>query len=188
MDASTRSTLESRLCLLAQTGDREALDALLRSVQLDLHRYIARIVRERDLADDVLQDVLVQICRKLRWLREPAMFRSWSFRIAHRRALRTLQRRRRRPRTLDDDALKDAVAREPDESAFAAELVDRLPELLRRLSPASSTVIVLHYLEQNTLSEIANILGVPLGTVKSRLAYGLERLRSLGLRYIQADT
>ena len=63
------------------------------------------------------------------------------------------------------------------ESIYSAELVQRLPELVADLSPASRAVIVLYYLHEMSLVETAAVLDIPVGTVKSRLAYGLESLR-----------
>ena len=60
---------------------------------------------------------------------------------------------------------------------FRPGLAERLPELLGRVSPASRMVLVLHYLDEMPLQEVADVLGLPLGTTKSRLAYGLAALR-----------
>lgn len=64
--------------LQAQAGSREALDELFKSVQEPLFRYIVAVVKDRHLAEDVLQEVFIRIHRKLRWLREPQAFRAWS--------------------------------------------------------------------------------------------------------------
>ena len=71
-----------RLVLLAQAGDRAALGELFRLVQAPLHAYLARLLGDGHLAEDVLQDVFVIVWRKLRWLREPDLFRPWVYRIA----------------------------------------------------------------------------------------------------------
>ena len=80
------SNQEIRWVLRAQTGDHEALDALLRSVQEPLYRYIVSLVSSRTLAEDILQEVFLLLYRKLRWLREPELFRPWAYRIATREA------------------------------------------------------------------------------------------------------
>ncbi len=163
--------------LLAQAGDRTALDELLRSVQEPLLRYVASIVRDPQLAEDVLQETFVLICRNLRWLREPACFRSWAYRIASRRSSRALRQEGNRSRRQQKDLELDAVAEPPRETAYDRELVARLPALLASVSPASRSVLSLHYLHEMTLREVADVLGVAEGTVKSRLAYGLDTLR-----------
>jgi RNA polymerase sigma-70 factor (ECF subfamily) len=168
---------EAFLVLRAQSGDRQALDALLASVQEPLYRYLLSLVRERHPAEDALQETFVRVYRKLGWLREPELFRPWAYRIATREALRHLKRERRwTEQVRDEEALKSLPAPPPREE-FAPELLAALSERVGRLSPASRAVVALYYLHEMSLEETAAVLGLPVGTVKSRLAYGLEALR-----------
>lgn len=159
----------------AQGHDRVALEALLRALQLPLHRHISAVVRDPDLADDVLQEALWLVCRKLGGLRDPRWVRAWAYRIATREAHRRLERERVMS-SIDDAALGDlelpAIDASPDD-----ELLARLPALVERLSPASEMVIRMHYLDRLSIAEIAEALELAPGTVKSRLAYGLAALR-----------
>lgn len=156
--------------LRAQAGDREALESLLRHLQGPLFRYLRAVVGEEALAEDLLQDVLFRIYRKLDWLREPALFEPWAFRIASNAAFKRLAKTRR----LREEPLEmDVAQQEPEEPRD----VDGLLEHLGALSPASRAVLTLHYAESMTLQQIAEVLGISIGTVKSRLAYGLRRLR-----------
>lgn len=159
-----------RLILRAQQGDRAALDALLREHQAGLHRYLVTLLGDRMTADDVLQETLFRIARKLQWLAEPRYFRTWAFRIASREAYRVLAGQRE---TVPLEDVELAVEPQPL-SAF--ELVT-VREAVTTLSPASRGVVALHYLEEMPLAEVADVLDLPLGTVKSRLAYGLAQLR-----------
>lgn len=161
--------------LQAQSGSREALNELFRSVQEPLFRYLVSVVNERQLAEDILQEVFIRIYRKLRWLREPEAFRAWCYQIATREAFRFLKRERLwKEQVRDESVLNVLPASEP---VYSPELIERLPELIRDLSPASRAVIVLYYLHEMSLGETAAVLDIPVGTVKSRLAYGLESLR-----------
>jgi RNA polymerase sigma-70 factor (ECF subfamily) len=154
--------------LRAQCGDRDALELLLRSIQPSLRRYVGGLVGAFH-ADDVLQEVLIVVARKLAWLEQPELFRPWAFRIASRAGFKHLKRERHWPG--DDAALEDLAAPDPPD------------ELLRDLatmdgiSPASRAVLILHFQEGLSLLAIAAVLEVPLGTVKSRMAYGLAALR-----------
>jgi RNA polymerase sigma-70 factor, ECF subfamily len=159
--------------LRAQLHDREALELLLRSVQPSLHRFLRGLVGGAD-ADDVLQDVLIQICRKLTWLRAPELFQPWTFRIASRAGVRYLKKYKRwMERSVDDSALETVAAPAIPPINDVTDLVFNSGAL----SSASRAVLVLHFLEEMTLSEVAAILEIPLGTVKSRLAFGLTALR-----------
>src|SRR5450432_948107 len=85
---------QTLLVLLAQTGDRAALEQLLRNSHAPLRRYITRLAGA-DLADDILQETSIQIFRKLRFLREPAVFLAWALRIASRITISHLKRAHR---------------------------------------------------------------------------------------------
>ena len=167
---------ESFRVLQAQSGSHEALNELFKSVQESLFRYIVSLVRDQHLAEDILQEVFIRIYRKLRWLREPEAFRAWTYQIASREAFRYLNRERRWSEQVRDEttlvALPASEARE-----FPRELIESLPQLVESLSPASRAVVVLFYLHELSLVETAAVLDIPIGTAKSRLAYGLEKLR-----------
>src|SRR5262245_36908450 len=125
----------------AQSGDAEALDALLGGIQEPLYRYILRLVGDHHLAPDILQDVFVLVIRKLYWLREPKVFRPWVYRIATRQAFQRLQRERRLAGHTEDEALLSLAAEGPREDRADPELVQRLPELVGEVSPASRAVL-----------------------------------------------
>jgi RNA polymerase sigma-70 factor (ECF subfamily) len=159
--------------LRAQCSDREALEALLRSVQPSLRRYLSGLAGAAD-ADDLLQDVLVIVVRRLGTLDDPKLFRPWSFRIASREAFRHIRKRRLWQGQHEDDTQLDSLPT-PETRPTG----DLLRELLATdtISPASRAVLILHFEEELSLPEVAAILDIPLGTVKSRLGYGLRSLR-----------
>lgn len=159
--------------LLAQAGDRPALDQLFRGHQDGLYTRIHVIVGDAEAAADVLQDVFVVMLRKLRHLRDPRFFRAWAHRIAVREAIRAVKRERRW--VMSDLDVDDFAAEggDPLERVATAEVARHLSSL----PDASRVVLMLHYLDGSTLSEIAETLRIPVGTVKSRLSYGLARLR-----------
>ena len=168
-------THETLLVLRSQCGDREALEELLRGTQAILLPYVRRMVGAQG-AGDVLQDVFLQICRNLRSLHEPRFFRAWAYRISTRAAFAFLRRRHlwedRHEDRIEVDDLPDNAEKD------AAILVAELHAFLDQVSPASRAVLDLHYLEDLTIQETADILQLSAGTVKSRLAYGLKCLRS----------
>ena len=164
--------------LKAQSGNKAALNELFISIQEPLYRYLLSITGAPANAEDVLQEVFVIIYRKIYWLREPELFRPWAYRIASREAFRWLKREKRwNEKFLDDAVTEEIIA--PVNECFEPELRAYLPQLLTDISPASRAVIVLHYLHEMSLEEVAEVLGLAVGTVKSRLAYGLESLRKL---------
>lgn len=160
----------------AALGDPVALDRLLRAIQQPLYDHIAFVIRDPDVAFDVLQDVLLKICRSLIQLHDPRLLRAWVFRIATRAALRELQRSRRSAAAALD-AVPESHAMAVEEPTFDPELLTALPVLVAELPPACGLAVRLRYLEQLSLAEVAEALDVPVGTVKSRVAYGVELLR-----------
>lgn len=171
----TAAQRESLWVLQAQSGSHEALNELFKSIQEPLFRYIVSLVRDQHLAEDILQEVFMRIYRKLRWLREPQAFRPWSYQIASREAFRYLNRERRWTDQVRDETV--LAAQPAAENEFPRELIESLPQLVEKLSPASRAVVVLFYLHELSLIETAAVLEIPVGTAKSRLAYGLESLR-----------
>ena len=165
------------LVLRSQTGDKQAFNELLESIQQQLFRYIYRLTGNRALAEDVLQEVFIIIYRKLRWLENPKLFRAWSYRIASRKAFRYLKKEKPWTHQVRDEEILEKISNDEKAEIYEPELIAKIPELLAKLSPAARAVIVLHYLEEMTLAETAEILDIAPGTAKSRLAYGLESLR-----------
>lgn len=175
---------EAILVARAQCGDRAALEAVVAAIQPPLLRYVTRLIG-RDAAADIVQDALIAVVQKLAWLSRPELFRAWAFRIASRLAWRHLRRERRwRHEEPSADALDQLVA---PERGFDDELLRDLLERSDVLSEANRAVFVLHFQEGLTLSEVAAVLEIPLGTVKSRLAYGLGSLRK-HLAHTQGDS
>lgn len=172
----TASQQEIWWVLRAQAGDKESLSDLLKAVQEPIYRYILKMVGERAFAEDILQEVFLLIYRKLRWLDSPELFRPWAYRIATREAFKRLKRERRWTEQIRDETVLNAIpaaSSEMDESIN----IDEVTQMLDRVSPASRAVIILHYLNDMPLAEVADVLDINIGTVKSRLAYGLASLR-----------
>ena len=177
MTETAKAERETWWVLRAQSGDVDALNRLLEAVQAPLHRYIFSLVREECSADDILQEVFIRIYRKLGWLQEPERFRAWAYQIATREAFRYLKRERRWTEQVRDEAALKMIPSPPTREEFEPEMLQQIPRLVATLSPASRAVIILYYLHEMSLDEVAAVLDIPIGTVKSRLAYGLESLR-----------
>lgn len=111
--ATSRS--ESYWVIRAQCQDREALELLLRSTQPWLCPYLYRLVGQ-DHADDVLQEVLILVCRNLKWLHTPELFRPWVYRISNRAALRYLKREKHWQEQVRDESLLEELPASEDAS------------------------------------------------------------------------
>ena len=166
-------TVDGVVVARAIAGDRDVLDDILAALQRPLYRYISRLLTQRETAEDALQEVLFLICKKIVWLRDPELLRPWAFRIASRECFRQLRSEKRRSEEiLDLDTLETGAS-----ESILQEWEPRLLDWVDELPPASRAVIVLHYLEEMSLHEVAVVLEILPGTVKSRLAYALARVR-----------
>jgi RNA polymerase sigma-70 factor, ECF subfamily len=167
---------ESLFVARAQAGDSSAFESLFLAVHKPLLGYVRGLVGGEH-AEDVLQETFLQIYRKIRWLEEPLAFRAWAYRIATRLSFAHLKRERRwTEQVRDEDLLENLPDSEIATPDFELQWVGKLTE---QVSPKSRAVLLMHYHEGLSLEQIALILDIPLGTAKSRLAYGLSSLRLL---------
>jgi RNA polymerase sigma-70 factor (ECF subfamily) len=137
---------------------------------------LRKLLGEAATAEDVLQDVWLDVFRGLPRLTESGAFTAWLYRIARDRAYRVLRRRRRTYQALDGCEPAMAPA---DDTAFSAEDAARVHAALDRLAAEHREVLVLRFLEDLTYDEVARVLGCPVGTVRSRLHYAKQALAAV---------
>jgi RNA polymerase sigma-70 factor (ECF subfamily) len=167
--------VDQDLVVRAQRGEREAYEALARAAAPRLYLTAHRIVRDTDRADDAVQQTLVAMWRELPSLRDPGRFEAWTYRLVVRFCL--LESRRARRTGVREIPMDDMVPATTD--AFAdSDLRDQLDRAIGELSPDHRAVVVLHHYAGLSLAEIAEIVGVPYGTVGSRLHHATRSLRS----------
>jgi RNA polymerase sigma-70 factor (ECF subfamily) len=171
-DVGATAIVEADLIRRAQAGDAEAFTRLIERRQDALYRTAWAILRNDADASDGLQEACVSAWRDVRRLRDPERFEAWLTRILVNRC-RTIIRTRRRAtiREIDVEAADTQATRaaRPGEPETIAEL-DAIRRSFTRLDPDQRTLIALYYVDDRSISEVAAILGVPDGTVKSRLS------------------
>ena len=167
---------EQVLIVRCQTGDEDAFALLVERYGPRLRYYLRKMLGgSADAAEDVLQDVWLDVVRGVGRLADPGAFPTWVYRIARNRAARLLRRRRPEVRPLTDlDPADDA-----DTGDFAAEDAERIHAALNDLPAEHREVLVLRFLEEMSYEEIARVVGGPLGTVRSRLHYAKRALRRI---------
>jgi RNA polymerase sigma factor (sigma-70 family) len=164
--------MDPQLVIRAQRGDEAAFAAITESVYVRLRSVAYRMLRDPHLAEDATQQALLGIWRKLPRLREPSRFEAWSYRFLVNACADEARRRTR--------ALPALVARFEPMAADEVMTVDDREQLergFRRLSMEHRTVIVLHHYLGLSVSEIAETLDIPAGTVRSRLDRAMASLR-----------
>jgi RNA polymerase sigma-70 factor (ECF subfamily) len=167
--------LEHQLVERAQRGDEEAFHELASRIGDRLFGLAQHILRDRDWAEDAAQQALVDIWRNLPRLGDPDRFGAWSYRIVVRAAYAEAARRRRW--VVIPVHLASPQSAERDHAGAIADR-DQLARGFQRLSLEQRAVVALKYFADRTDDQIAEILEIPVGTVRSRLHYSLRRLRA----------
>lgn len=157
----------------ARNGDRDAFAVLAADVIDRLFATARAILRDADRAQDATQEALVRCWRDLPSLKDPDRFDAWLRRLLMHAVSDEIRRSRR----------FDAKVRLIREDRFTApdtalEERDQLDRAFRRLSVDHRAILVLHHLQGLSLPEVAETLGIPLGTAKSRLHYAIDAVRA----------
>ena len=154
------------LVVRSQQGERDAFDALVKHWQQRYFLYALNRLNDREAARDVTQECLLSISRNLNKLSDPAAFPKWGFRILERRCV-DWQRKIIRERKVfqEQEELPEIGISDNSEEKLSVEA------LLSRLDAKLATILRLYYLESLSIQEIAEVQGVPTGTIKSRLYY-----------------
>jgi RNA polymerase sigma-70 factor (ECF subfamily) len=162
----------------ARAGDPAAWDALFRRYQLALYVFVFELVREEQASLDVVQETFIAAARHIGGLREDGKFGSWLFGIAHQKCI---QRWRKRTEVLLEEIpeMPGEFEEGPDDLLIRREQEAAFMNLLEQLPPPQRAVLLLHFVEDFSIEEIAGITGAQAGTVKSRLHYAKKALRKL---------
>ena len=162
------------LVVRCQEGDAAALDELLTRWQERLWRHAVRLTGDSEAAWDVLQETMVAISRRITRLGDPAAFPAWAYKIATNQCHDFFRRKHRRHRLTEAFCEQQPVEKQQDHA-----VVMDLQAALAQLPGAQQTLLSLRYEEGFSVAEIAGILGIRVGTVKSRLFTARQQLRSL---------
>ncbi len=164
----------------ARAGEQSAWDILFRRYQLPLYVYVFELVHREQASLDIVQETFIAAARHIGGLRDDEKFGSWLFGIAHQKCLQHWRKNNRE--TELGDELADApteLETSPDDLLIRREQEDEFMNLLNQLPTPQRSVLLLHFVEDFSLAEIADITGAQLGTVKSRLHYAKRALRQL---------
>jgi RNA polymerase sigma-70 factor (ECF subfamily) len=160
-------------------GDRDALGELYARFQRPLFRYLCQMTPDRGLAEEILQDTLVAVWQGAASFERRSAVQTWLFGIARRQAHNALRRRGMPVDTVESAG--DVVDQEPlpEQQVLAQADLNELASGIARLAPVYREVLVLKFVNGLAYDEIARIVGIPEGTVKSRLNAARRTLREL---------
>lgn len=164
----------------ARNGDPDAWDTLLRRYRLPIYIYIFQLVRNEQTSFDLVQETMVSAIRNIGMLQDDRKFASWLYRIAHQKCLQLWRRQNREGHALRELGEEpDDYEENPRQMLIREEQRARFLELLEQLPFEQRSALVLFFVEEFSLDEIASITGTSVGTVKSRLHYAKKALRAL---------
>ena len=164
----------------ARAGDPAAWDILFRRYQLPLYVYVFELVHDEQASLDIVQETFINAARHIGSLREDGKFGSWLFGIAHQKCLQRWRKQGREAAALEEFAAAPVEFEDdPAELLIRAEQEAAVMKLLNQLPVAQRSVLLLHFVEDFPLEDIAAVTGTALGTVKSRLHYAKKALKKL---------
>jgi RNA polymerase sigma-70 factor (ECF subfamily) len=176
---ATTTEEEIRLIARAKRGDLGAFEALYEMYKASIYRTSLAITNDRLAAEEILQETFLRAFKHINNVREGVSLSPWLYRIAVNLAYDWTARHRRWPAALDDiieQLITPAVA-SPEQTVEERELYELVYEAINKLEFKQRASLVLFYLHDFSLNEIAEIMDCPVGTVKSRLHYARENLR-----------
>lgn len=158
-------------------GEMEAFDELYRRHSPRLYSYILRYLTDRDEAEDLLQEVFLTVLRDGSLQLRRGRFRAWLFTVARNSCLTHLRNEQRRTQKAREQLVPPAAEASPEEAAQRAEQVQALQDALSTLPENQHETLLLKQVGHLTYHQIAEIQGVPEGTVKSRLHNAIQHLQ-----------
>jgi RNA polymerase sigma-70 factor (ECF subfamily) len=157
----------------ARRGNVDAFNLLVSRWEKKIFNYLYRLVKDREDALDLSQDVFLKAHQNLKKLEDPARFAPWLYRIAHNEAYSLL--RRNRP---EGELVEDRPDREFSKHMLPVEVTLAVESAMARLSPEQREAVVLKVYQGFKFEEMAEVLGCPVSTVKSRLYTALDLLKT----------
>src|SRR4051812_5778257 len=168
------------LIVRCQVADPSALEELVRHCQPQLRAFLQKMlpVGARQQADDLAQEVWLDVFRGLARLDDPGAFVPWLYRVARNRAYRMMRGRRADP-IGTTELLESADVAEAESGQFTPEDAQAVHAALDRLSPQHREVLLLRFMEELSYDDIAAVVGCPVGTVRSRVYLAKRELRKI---------
>ena len=171
-----------------QAGERRAFEEFVDAYGGRVHGLVRRYVTNPTDAEDVTQEVFCDLHRSIGSFRGNSALSTWVYRVTVNHCLRHCQRRKNDSLPLDEQILPDADWHcDPSQHTAKRELSEQIQHALHQLSPGHANVVVLCELQGLSYQECAQILEIPVGTVKSRMFTAFRRLRDLLSGYVEGS-
>lgn len=160
-----------------QAGDQEAFTDLIGIMEKPLLYYATSLTGDQDAALDVLQEVWLTVVSGIRKLKDPGSLKAWIYTITHGIAVDRIRRDYSRDRI--ESCVRIEESDHPAEPSFANENGAAIHQALAQISVKHREVLVLHFLQDLSVEEIASVVGCSPGTVKSRMHYAKQAMKQI---------
>ena len=180
-DLAHRRALEDEwIAVRCQLGERAAFDELIHRWHGPIWEYVRRLSDDDDAAHDIAQDIWLRVLRGIGRLRDPAKLRAWLFGIAHQKCIQLWRKKNRAEAALEElSGAPPELGEDPRDLLIRREQEEQFMKLVEQLPLPQRSVLLLRFVEDFSLEEIAGITGASTGTVKSRLHYAKRALKKL---------
>lgn len=168
---------DARLVQRLSGGDETALVSIMERYGAAMLAFAQRLVGDKYLAEEICQDTMLKVWQQAGAFRMDGHLRAWLFRVVRNSAIDCM--RKKRPILEELGTSMPALSNRPEREAERSWLSGQLGKAMMELPVAYREVIDLRYFHQMGYHEIAEILGIPVGTVKSRISYALNRLTKI---------
>lgn len=178
--APVHKTSDEALLESVAAGNKIAMQVLFGRHNVRVYRFVSRLTGNAALAEDIVSEVFLDVWRQANLFEKKSKVLTWLLTIARYKALSAM-RRRNWELPLNDEtaaAIVDTSA-DPEAAAHQSNRSDIIRRCLNRLSPAHREIIDLVYFHENSISEVAQIVGIPAGTVKTRMYYARKHMAKL---------
>jgi len=175
---SGQGTSDETLIRAIAAGDRRAMQALYARYSVRIYRFVLRLTNDRSLAEDIASEVFIDVWRAAEGFKVKSQVSTWMLAIARHKALSAL--RRRSDERLDENAT--AIADPADDAETTVDKRDRnalVQHCLSQLSVLHREVLDLVYYHEKSVDEVAEIVGAPANTVRTRMFYARKRMQTL---------
>jgi RNA polymerase sigma-70 factor, ECF subfamily len=176
---SGQGTSDEALIGAIAVGDRRAMQALYARHNVRIYRFVLRLTNDSSLAEDIVSEVFIDVWRAAEGFKAKSRVSTWMLAIARHKALSAL--RRRSDEQVDEDAVT-AIADPADDAETTVDKQDRsavVQHCLSQLSALHREVLDLVYYHEKSVDEVAEIVGAPANTVKTRMFYARKRMQTM---------
>jgi RNA polymerase sigma-70 factor, ECF subfamily len=174
-----RDASDAALVAAIAIGDKSALQALYRRHNVKVYRFALRFIRDEAAAEDVVSEVFIDVWRQAERFEHRSQVSTWLLAITRNKALSVLRRRAETPL---DEEVAEFIEDQTDNPEVALQKQERnvlLRSCLEQLSPAHREIIDLVYYHEKSVDEVAEVVGVPCNTVKTRMFYARKRIAEM---------